>query len=545
MIKLILLFSISLLVSCSYYFGKNRLPLGANFDKELPVLEYSERLGNRISAEEHSLTAYYSNQILSDWETRGKVSEPRIMIAKLLSGNEIDKVNEYIKSLEPWGRSGTRWILNPRGDYDFTEIPLCVLLYTFRDKPDILYPETQNHIAQNLLIHSGGKPALKTPRTFRVMRETENHILMSETSRYLKNQWMYENVSDDKKYNNIENGLEKWLLNHVNELRKGGFFEFNSLPYSGYSINALLVLHSFAESEDIKIATQNLLDQLVWEYTYSSKNLRRFPPFRRQFSRAELRTFHQDPMSGIMKVWMDAARHTKGVETNHLRHFGLIALLTDYRPPLALVEKALSKDRDYYLAIGRGHNSTPEIYSGGPGYLISGGGTQPWRGTQIISRQTLLFLDDNATVIDSCFYIPGRGKRENWNNTGVYKKFAVGNHEVHIPQHMQALKQSDNWKLFETPTESLYVVTYSKEDLGLIFLIRSKEQDLQRNFESLIARNAQNNLYNTAITFAGDTIEYKLRKSSRREVIRQINGEARNRKLSRFPRIEFIEAENL
>ncbi len=85
-----------------------------------------------------------------------------------------------------------------------------------------------------------------------------------------------------------------------------------------------------------------------------------------------------------------------------------------------------------FVTMGHGLQSTPEIYSGGHDYLISAGGVQRGKASQLVAHPTVLFLPDKVMHLDSCFYLPGNGEMKNWNNTGVCDYFACGPQPVHI-----------------------------------------------------------------------------------------------------------------
>ncbi len=44
------------------------------------------------------------------------------------------------------------------------------------------------------------------------MRDTENHLLMTEGARYLKNRWLALHGSTDPRHDNDANGMERWML---------------------------------------------------------------------------------------------------------------------------------------------------------------------------------------------------------------------------------------------------------------------------------------------------------------------------------------------
>jgi hypothetical protein len=138
-----------------------------------------------------------ANQVYQSFASKkinfDKLSErgntPRILLAKLLLKQDIKNVNKAIQQMRVRGVTGSHWALNPKGDYDFTLMPLTTILFLFDNQPDLLYPKTKDHLINTLLTEEGGKYRRATPRTFGLVADTENHILMTEGSRYLKNRW--------------------------------------------------------------------------------------------------------------------------------------------------------------------------------------------------------------------------------------------------------------------------------------------------------------------------------------------------------------------
>lgn len=124
-----------------------------------------------------------------------------------------------------------------KGDYDFTLATLVPVLFIFGDEYDVLFPETREHLLHTLLVErdeesgwdlTGGDPRLTAPGSFGLVPETENHILMTEGSRYLKNQWMREKEGrTENAFDNLENGLEHWLLGYLDEIREFGWDGYN------------------------------------------------------------------------------------------------------------------------------------------------------------------------------------------------------------------------------------------------------------------------------------------------------------------------------
>jgi hypothetical protein len=130
-----------------------------------------------------------------------KVDGPRILLARLATRQDVAAINRFLQGLTPWAASGSEWDVREvlgwqksyadklrighRGDYDFTEAGLISILLLFADQPDLLYPDTAQHIVDALVIDKGKAPRPHVPGSLGLVDETENHVLMTESSRYL------------------------------------------------------------------------------------------------------------------------------------------------------------------------------------------------------------------------------------------------------------------------------------------------------------------------------------------------------------------------
>ncbi|MBM4103556.1 MAG: hypothetical protein FJ263_05815 [Planctomycetes bacterium] len=159
----------------------------------------------------------------------------RTVLACFARGEKIEACNDLVRSMYVWGRSGSDWKLNPEGDYDFTATWMIRLLYEFGHKNKIFFPETRDYLVDTLL-NLEGKPVLTVPLSIGTVFDTENHILMRESSRYLKNQWMAAHGNESNRYNNKKNGMETWIERYLNSIRIDGVYEYNSMPYVTYAI---------------------------------------------------------------------------------------------------------------------------------------------------------------------------------------------------------------------------------------------------------------------------------------------------------------------
>ncbi|MCE2682215.1 MAG: hypothetical protein LW704_04525, partial [Cryomorphaceae bacterium] len=182
---------------------------------------------NTRSAFADSVVGEWAAMPMADWENDGKTTAPRILLARLYAQKDIPETNKAIQSLVPRGVTGSQWLLNPQGDYDFTLTTLTTILFLFGDNTDLLYPETKDHLVNVLLTESGGTFRKHVPHSLGLFMDTENHILMTEGSRYLKNQWLALHGNSSAQYNNVQNGMELRLHNFLNGLTTMGLYEFN------------------------------------------------------------------------------------------------------------------------------------------------------------------------------------------------------------------------------------------------------------------------------------------------------------------------------
>lgn len=480
----------------------------------------------------------WSEYDLPNWYRHGKGAAPRMLLAKLAEQTGIEAVNEYITSIKPWSGAGSSWKFH-HGDYDFTLVTLTTILYMFGNQPDLLYPETLEHLLDVLLNQEGDRPLVTAPRTFGLILDTENHHLMTEGSRYLKNQWLAtygaEEQRNNPRYNNQENGLEVWLIAYLEEMLHEGVYEFNSRPYIGYTIQALLNLEAYPASPRIRNLARYLLDIINLQYALGSLDFRRYPPFRRQYRKVSVTEMDDDAHTAYMHVWTGG----KKGEARNYSDFMLLAELLPYQLPEDLKIWTLSKPEPYFIQYGRGASACPELYSGGPGYLISAGGAnRGWR-SRIVARPITLMLSDGAKDIQQCFYIPGKGHWRRWNNTGVYRHFAVANAPVIIPEDQQAIAEGQGWKLFLGPeSSSLIIAVFSSSSFGIIALFpEAKEAP-----DALLAALQQNNsdekaLYNRFVWPDGNTLEYDPDAPKGTWVMKTENDKPLDRKYDGWPQL--------
>ncbi|MFE7584924.1 hypothetical protein ACFU5Y_25570, partial [Streptomyces gardneri] len=298
-------------------------------------------------------------------------------------------------------------------DYDMGLKGLMTIICRYGD---LLTAEDYEYILEKLILSARGQPHgpggliegdpisgphtpliefLEAPVLGTNYSETENHLLMIESSRYLVNQILFQRTGDTL-YDNKNNGLGTWLLHHaLQPVARHDFLEFNSRVYARLSLHSLLNLHEFAKEERIRTAAQILLDYTMTKFALSSTRGHRVAPFRR----VQANINHQnnwfnnilsdrgEQVSGYFLAYtgFTGADGNQVRFPGHLTYNALIAGTAAYRPPPAAYILAMDRNR---AAIHRFyHGKRPrltespedaegglEIYYKSPSFLMSAGG---------------------------------------------------------------------------------------------------------------------------------------------------------------------------
>ena len=474
----------------------------------------------------------WTSKTPKDWKPDEKVNlkNSRIVISCFLEGKRVEEMNKYLMRQKAVGHPGSPWLLYPLGDYDFTAMAFTALLYLFGEKPDILYPKTRQHLLNNILTIEGNKFRRNVGYMF--LEDSENHILMTEGSRYLKNQWLRNHGNNAPEYNNKTNGVEKKLKVFLDEIYTYGFYEFNSAPYLGYTYCALLNLYEFA-SGDIRSLSGKLLDRLNWQYALSSYKFKHFPPNRRRFGKNFKKNIDSDYHTVMLKVWGSLYDESLSLNMSRGQHHALWATFVSYKPADKVIKWVLDKPKPYFVKMGHGFNSCPEILSGDKSYLLSAGGANQGRRSLIVAKPIMLFLDDDASEMKHAFHMFGPGDNfVDWNNTGVYEDFACTKGKVNIPVNKKVLKSSGNWKIFLI-TEGIYLAIFSKEELGLMVIVRSNS--VENILEDILRKNSDEKKLSTYFNHPnGNLIEYDLNSPKDQWVIKSVNNISTNRNFSEW-----------
>ena len=481
----------------------------------------------------------WTSKTPQDWKPNEKVNlkNSRIAISCLLEGKRIQEINNYLMNQKAVGHPGSPWLLYPLGDYDFTAMAFTALLYLFGEKPELLYPKTREHLLNNILTIEGDEFRRNVGYMF--LEDSENHILMTEGSRFLKNQWLMKHGNTDPKYDNKINGVSKKLKIFLEEIETYGFYEFNSAPYLGYTYCALLNLYEFA-SGDIRDLAGKLLDRLNWQYALSSFKFKHFPPNRRRFGKSFKKNIDSDYHTVMLKVWASLFDDSLQIDMSRGQHHALWATFASYKPSDKVMEWIINKPKPYFVKMGHGYNSCPEIISGDKGYLLSAGGANQGKRSLIVAKPIMLFLNDDAEEMSETFHMFGPGDNfVEWNNTGVYEDFACTKGKVYIPEAKQALISSANWQIFSI-IEGVFLAIYSKKEIGLMAIVRSNSAKDVLN--KIIENNSDESRLNTRFNHPnGNIIDYDLESPKDQWVITRVNRKNMDRDFSKWP---FFESPN-
>lgn len=476
----------------------------------------------------------WANEPIEIATMNSKGNVPRVLLAKLLLKKDISETNDLITKLKVWGVSGSSWALNKKGDYDFTITPLTTILYMFGDQPKLLYPATKNYLLNILLSEAGNKFRYKAPKTFGIFDETENHILMTEGSRYLKNRWIMLHGNSSTKYNNINNGMEGKLLAFLEQIKTGGLYEFNSLPYIGYTITALLNLEAFS-SKQVSAAARDVLDYLNWTYALGSYQLKHYPPMRRRYEKASITSLTTDYQSIFMKTWLSYSPDAQfNVNISDREVHALMAACLPYRPADKVIEIIFNKGDGYFVKFGHGKNSSPEIYAAGKEYLLSAGGANRGKSSEIIARPICLFLNDTVGNLSSVIHLAGPGKDfMEWNNTGVYKNFACTAGPVYIPALFKPKRKNETWSIY-APNDSLLIAVHSEIEFGLVAVFETTDVDAL--LSQLVRANPDVKLLKSEFRFPlGRSLTYDVYAPKNKWVMISDNAQMLNRDFDQWP----------
>ena len=449
----------------------------------------------------------------------------------------------------PWGTTGGTasplpWV---EADYDFAEVRLAAILWRFKD---LLDAESEQHLLSLIISEGPGGltplglfstiDALGNPSLGFMIPETENHILKTEGARYLKNKWLRDNGNTRPQYNNATNGVAEFLTNFIQHTIDATIYEYNSMPYGESTLMALMNLEAYGDGE-VQTKARELLDSMVFKYALSSIDGFRWAPMRRKHSgygnysdddtssmaRAILMNTE---LNGSYSQWTNSEGKLQARSTMVIWETAM-----PYRVPQQTYDLLKSTEKEFFVTLGRGKLTSPELYSAGSGYLLTAGGVIADRRidhafcdvipfgpscSDQVMRSTILTLEDITTSRHAEGFKMSGGNADNgphgfivdehaaadsqqreysyayYNNTCVYENFACSAARVWAPAptilksnnfsmrcqdatngiNLSELASATNrnlnqWCVYTTPDSDLHIGVYSSDTLGVMALV--------------------------------------------------------------------------
>lgn len=435
--------------------------------------------------EESDLINQLASRRLLSWEDEWKKAAPMIVAAKAFKGQ---LVQDYlVNEAEPHRKVGSTSPIHS-GDLDFALHTLATILFQNvsegakkRVVEELIYLDTEEFLSA-------------TPKTLGLIRETENHTLMTECARILKAKYL------GKPY-----PIER-LCEFLDSILKGGIFEFNSLPYENVTISSLLIISTYGP-EKVKNKATKILDRIFWRFSLGSINFKSIRPFRR--SRGKQHDKYWMWPKFAMNVFADRAGMQEGhglSQISRWKNVSFASAISSYCPPKKAIEWTMENPGRYEARLGHGKHGSPEIYSAGKGWLLSAGGTA--LGDPILEnvpRPTALLTPQTHDLADS-FHIKGPSDDDlKWNNTGVSNGVAVvKNGRLSVPDRQRPKRiGTGNIKVYEEPAgdETVTVLTCNKSGITTICVSRAAAHQAISSFE--VRRNK-------VVKPNGETVEFKL-----------------------------------
>lgn len=373
------------------FYSFTLLAQGLSFD-DIPVAETLEQSKSWRVQRSMLLIDDYASRELTSFPTPPKVGSgdfAMTTLARMYKKIDLDQVNLNILDPQaiPW-KVGTDFdsvgkICYRQGDYDFVLNYLLKIAYLdFNNQKNLLWPQTREKLYHQLLTQKGKR---HYKRFFLGLcgwiKDTENHILMTESARYLTNQLLDHELRLKGEYNidydNQENGFDQWMVEHLSEFIKHGFSEFNSKPYQGYALMPIANLYEYAWSPRVKQAAKNVLDYISLKLAIGTNGLRRSVTFRRQdryLPKTDLA--EGDHMMARYAIWVGNYQYLKyrsNAELPYGEISAFMASLETYEVPDPILELFLDKSIPYFQKTHLKHKGI-EIFYSSKSFLLSSGG---------------------------------------------------------------------------------------------------------------------------------------------------------------------------
>ncbi|HWK63643.1 MAG TPA: hypothetical protein VNS34_01810 [Rhizobiaceae bacterium] len=265
--------------------------------------------------------------------------------------------------------------------------------------------------------------------------ETENHLWMINSTKYLNNQYIMANGGTG--YASDQSDLREWILKEMQTLLKGDFLEYNSRPYQRYSMVAITNLADFAEDVDVRTGARIVIEYAVAKYAVTSSEGRRIAPYRRK--REYLPHVDGIPRDGTALTTTDPPKNglfdlNRGADHQHALgqlYFGVSLNLPEFDGNAYAASTSYASHAIYYatssyrpdetvysLVIDRDssppvhqqlHHHGWEIVSSGTSFTITAGGltTGMPKNTTVDPIDQLFVADDLGAAVPTTVMLAG------------------------------------------------------------------------------------------------------------------------------------------
>ncbi len=482
------------------------------------------------------------------------------MISRMALKVDLENVSRNImtETFHPWN-PGTEIALlgsicKRMGDYDFVMMGLLTMAYMDEDAGQtLLTPEARNKLRHELLSQTGVKhhTGFKLENCLPIkIKDTENHILMTETARYLTNQLLLkESIVSGKRddsYDNQKNGFEEWLLNHLSQFLRIDFDEFNSRPYQAYTIIALSNLHSHAEGERVKTVTKMILDYISVKVALQSMGLRRHTPFRRRLQYRETKYF-TDADHAMSWFALHAGNHdftdlarAEHIDDVTLDNYPYLMAATDkYEIPEMIHEMFFHRSGPVFQTF---NGRDPEAYFLSENFVLAAGGRHRNVFGYFVSQEndvwavpTNIIPRSSGLGLKEAFSMTGDPKWKKRNNLCVAPNFACGKNLVIPALYADKGIRSGAWTFYETPDFQLAVYKIGEfafwevQESGNFNEFMTNVLTLNPDLFSPKNRNVYKTTTGTVIEF-----DWEVKKLEQNPIVR-INGQPQISNTSQWP----------
>ena len=278
------------------------------------------------------------------------------------------------------------------------------------------------------------------------IQETENHLFMQNSAKYLQNKRMLAELTgsggryDTSQLERDNRDVREWLLRRLSRVAREDFIEYNSKPYARLSHMAILnladyacssagirdlhhagadaFLHCHEDDQAVQTAAAAVLDLSAAKAAVGSSQSRRIVPYRRlvdenmryrdHWRRTETEAFNEpkrvmdlaggsDHLVAALQFWTGATEHGPGaMASNESLEQMLWHATSRYRPHPLILDLAIDKSLPMEQTI---RHAGAEHYSSGPRWLLTAGGDSTAKA-------------NGVEIFGDAFFIPAGSKKD-------------------------------------------------------------------------------------------------------------------------------------